>query len=196
MLRFTVLLLATSACEPGDRGSAPLARADTLAIDRDRCIVPPGATDDPRLIAARCAELFAMRNGYTDLPPVADSAQWVWEGMGLGIEGRRNSLERRAHALCGDIRTDPAVLVVFRFGRGHGAPPGITETGEVLQQPPAGRAVVVPSDFSSMRFMHQDLLLPTPESKQFEMSCRILYDSGASSVPPAEQANAGDDPAP
>ena len=187
MLWFAVLLLAAVACEPRDRGSAPLARADTLAIDRDRCIVPPGATDEPRLIAARCAELFVVRNGYTDLPPVADSAQWMWELMDLDIEGRRNKLQRRPFRACPEAEiTDGGFGVMFWFGEAQLMPQPEPEPGpeDTLPDPapeyepyvPHARVVVMRADYSEMRIVHQELL-PSVETPP---DCIAL----ASSPPP------------
>ena len=161
-------LAAACGQTPGENRLAD--RADTVTVDRQRCILPEGMPVSHRA-AARCAELFVQRNGYTDLPPVPDSTQWSYEFLDLGIEARRGRLERRAYAVCGNAQSDSVVLVLFRFsGPEFEAPPAMDERGKVTPPDRHGRAVQLRSDLSSMGLRHQDLLLPDSGSER----CRLL----------------------
>ncbi len=158
--RCWVGLLALSACAQEEHPAPLVARTDTVAIERDRCIVPAHTRDDPRLIAARCAALFVVRNGYTDVPPVPDSSQWVWEFMDLNIEHRRNSLEPQPVRSC---TAHDGFAVLFRY-----------------RDPEAGgtvRSLELTSAFSGLRFQHQAMLLaPLPSNS----SCVELASQGRS----------------
>lgn len=165
---FGLLLLVVSSCEPPERSSARLPGADTVEIDYDRCIVPPVTTADPRLIAASCAERFAVRNGYTDLRPVTDSSQWVLESMDFsGIEHRRNELRRRPFRVCsGDEGDDEGFGVLFWYGNDALPPEAMQGTGDIEAPDPDptidshvryARVLEMRSDFSGLRFVHQDV---------------------------------------
>ena len=139
-------LYTLSACDrPAPQRLIQVA-ADTITVEQQRCILPAGTVPSDSA-AIRCAELYVARNGYTDLPPVSDTAQRVGEFLDLGIEDRRNTLVRRAAALCrGDDHERPAFSVIFRRTSGEGA-----------------RSVLLNRDLSMMGIMHQDAEVPGPE---------------------------------
>ena len=159
--RFCMLLVLLGACErPGDGASGGSEHPDTIAVDRQRCILPPVISASSDSAAVRCAELYVARNGYTDLPPVPDSSQWTGEFMDLGMPGRRNTLERRAHSICrGTIEGDSVVSVIFACGPKY-------------EQAVRGRGVMATADLSYMRIEHQDFFLPTDSTPL--PGCRIL----------------------
>ena len=68
-----MLLALLAACERPEVG-ARAASADTIAVDGQRCILPNGTAPSDSA-AVRCAELYVARNGYTDLPPRAQSLE-------------------------------------------------------------------------------------------------------------------------
>ena len=54
-------------------------------------------------MARRCAELFVLQNGYTDLPAAEDSTRWVLENGEMGswprvLAARGGMLEREARS--------------------------------------------------------------------------------------------------
>jgi hypothetical protein len=70
-------------------------------------------------MARRCAELFVLQNGYTDLPAVDDSSRWVLERGEAGswprvLAAREGLLEREATAVQCSVRQ---CLVFFRIRR-------------------------------------------------------------------------------
>lgn len=139
-------LCTLSACDQSaPEQQAPVA-ADTIAVEQQRCILPAGTTPSDSA-AIRCAELYVARNGYTDLPPTPDTSQWVGEFLDLGMKHRRNTLQRRAAAICrGDDHERPAFSVIFRRTTGEGA-----------------RSVLLNRDLSMMDIMHQEAMVPGPE---------------------------------
>lgn len=152
-----LLVVLWVGCERSE-ADAPIEAADTIMVDRQRCILPPHFSASADLVAVRCAEIYVVRNGYTDLAPVPDSSQWVGEFMDLGMDYRRRELERHASALCrftgGDL---PPVLVIFRR-----APPA----------PEGARAVALEADLSYMKIMHQDAKVPAENNP--DSSCVLL----------------------
>ena len=150
------LLWLLVACEGSQERRQASAPADTITVDRQRCILPSGLSPSDSA-AVRCAELFVARNGYTDLPPHPDSSHWVGEFMDLGMEHRHDTLERRAVALCrGDDVELPAYRVIFRRTEGEGA-----------------RAVGLKADLSHMAIMHQDAAIPS--GSDLGGSCVLLH---------------------
>ncbi len=87
------------ACEGAPARGRFAAPPDTVTINKQRCILPPGMNVDEEA-AIQCAEMYIARNGYTDLPPVPDSTQWTGEFLDLGMEGRRNTIRRHAAFVC------------------------------------------------------------------------------------------------
>jgi hypothetical protein len=139
-------ILGSLACS--DRGQRPAvaARADTIAVDRDRCLVPSNLSRDPRTAAVRCAELFVIRNGYADLPPVADSSQWIGELVDLGIGGRRNMLVRTPIRAC---QSAHEFAVLFRY--------------QAAEYASMARVVVMSSRYDDLHLIHQGLwVVPLP----------------------------------
>ena len=70
-------------------------------------------------MARRCAELFVLQNGYTDLPAVEDSTRWVLESGEVGswplvLAGRGGMLEREARSVQCSMRQ---CIVFFRVRR-------------------------------------------------------------------------------
>lgn len=164
-MRTLFVLLACSLGGCGSPSGQPQAMtsADTVAVDRARCILPVGVAPSDS-VAAKCAELFVARNGYTDLPPVSDSMQWTPTFMEMGIRARRGMLERQVYALCGNVKTDSVVLAVFRPGPTADHPkPAQLESGQIIHSPQIVRALEMRSDLSVMRLIHQGLLLPNPK---------------------------------
>jgi hypothetical protein len=98
----------------------------------------------------RCAEWFVSRNGYTDLPPVADSAQLAHESIELAqpaaalVAARRNTLARRAALVCAGAKRAAGYTVAFLA-------PGDTTAG-------SGRAVTMDTAFADLRVEHVGFL--------------------------------------
>jgi hypothetical protein len=70
-------------------------------------------------MARRCAELFVLENGYTDLPATGDSTRWVQETNDRGpwprvLAGRGGMLERAATTVQCSLRQ---CVVFFRSRR-------------------------------------------------------------------------------
>jgi hypothetical protein len=149
--RYRSLVLCVAAwliagCDYAPRRTRTVTRADTVSIDRERCLLPPGLSPGDEA-AVRCAELYVARNGYTDLPPVPDSTQWVGEFLDLGMEYRRNTLKRRALAVC---RGDQIQYIVI-FPHTTGEP----VRGVALADEPGPRPAMY------VRVMHQDPAHPS-----------------------------------
>jgi hypothetical protein len=71
------------------------------------------------VMARRCAELFVLQNGYTDLPASDDSTRWVLEVGETGawhrvLASRGGSLERTAASVQCSMRQ---CVVLFRIRR-------------------------------------------------------------------------------
>ena len=70
-------------------------------------------------MARRCAELFVLQNGYTDLPATEDSTRWVMERGEVGswprvLAARGGMLHREASSVQCSMRQ---CIVVFRVQR-------------------------------------------------------------------------------
>jgi hypothetical protein len=70
-------------------------------------------------MARRCAELFVLENGYTDLPAAEDSTRWVLEHGEIGswprlLAARGGLLEREAKSVQCSMRQ---CIVSFRVRR-------------------------------------------------------------------------------
>jgi hypothetical protein len=70
-------------------------------------------------MARRCAELFVLQNGYTDLPAAEDSTRWVLEHGEIGswprlLAARGGMLEREARTVQCSMRQ---CIVFFRVRR-------------------------------------------------------------------------------
>jgi hypothetical protein len=152
-----LLVLTLSSCEAGPRSAERSARLDTFAVERNRCIVPPGLALSDSL-AIRCAELFVSQQGYTEAPPVSDTTKWVYEFMDVGVRERRATVAPDAYAICGSNQ-DEYVRVIFRHAPGIVSPPLWTDSG-IVASPPTGRAVRLSPNSSTMEFQHQDAYLP------------------------------------
>lgn len=150
-----------SGCRDLEADRPEIAVTDTISVDRQRCLLPAGVAPSDSA-AVRCAELFVQRNGYTDLPPVPDSTQWTGEFMDVGILGRHNMLQRRAHSICrGTIDGDSVVSVIFEYGPMYEQ----TDGGH-------GRGIMATADLSYIRIKHQDFVLPSVSTSW--PSCEIL----------------------
>jgi hypothetical protein len=124
---FGALLICSllQACSRSEsrRGSGGLSATepDSVATDHRSCRIPAHSTETALGIAARCAELFLVHNGYTDLAPSSDSTQWMPEFLDSPpwsrIMGERhNRLQRHAAVVCKDLGLGPIYLVGFRRG--------------------------------------------------------------------------------
>jgi hypothetical protein len=110
-------LAATAACA-GRRGGVPLHLAEWLRGDPQRCLLPRDLGENMEAMARRCAELFVLENGYTDLPATDDSTRWVLEAGDRGpwprlLAGRGGMLERAATTVQCSMRQ----CVVFFLSR-------------------------------------------------------------------------------
>ena len=70
-------------------------------------------------MARRCAELFVLQNGYTDMPAAEDSTRWVLEDGELGtwprvLAARGGMLEGQAKSVQCSMRQ---CIVFFRVRR-------------------------------------------------------------------------------
>jgi hypothetical protein len=120
------------------------------------------------VLARECAELFIIRNGYTDLPPVPDSTQWVPEFMDTGVAERRRMLRRRAIAVCDFARRADAVSVIFAYDSTFPLPKPATENEPRAK---TGRVVEVGAD-GSLALVHQDVFLPETSEGCHDGQCR------------------------
>jgi hypothetical protein len=140
-----------------------------VRIERQRCIYQPGTGASDDVLVRQCAELFVIRNGYTDLPPVPDSSQWVSEFIDVGNANRRHMLQRRAVAVCDFARRADAVSVIFAYGPTFPLP--VEEGKEYQPRPKVGRAVEVGRD-GSIAVVHQDVFLPDTTNRFHGGRCR------------------------
>ena len=161
-----LLLLASPACATDAPRTKSLGQ---VRIDRERCIPPPGTVVRGDDLTRRCAELFVIHNGYTDLPPVPDSIQWVAEFMDVGIANRRRMLRRRALAVCDFARRAGAVSVIFEYDPAFPLP--AEEGADDEQRRLTGRAVEVGPD-GLISVVHQDVFLPDTTNRFHEGRCR------------------------
>jgi hypothetical protein len=70
-------------------------------------------------MARRCAELFVVQNGYTELPAAEDSTRWVLENGEAGswpvvLAARGGMLERESKSVQCSLRQ---CIVLFRLRR-------------------------------------------------------------------------------
>jgi len=70
-------------------------------------------------MARRCAELFVLQNGYTDMPAAEDSTRWVLEHGEIGswprlLAARGGMLEREARSVQCSMKQ---CIVFFRVRR-------------------------------------------------------------------------------
>jgi hypothetical protein len=113
------LVLALAAGCAGRRAGVPPHVADWLRADPQRCLLARDLRDNMEAMARRCAELFVLENGYTDLPATGDSTRWVMEAGERGpwprvFAGRGGMLERAATAVQCSMRQ---CVVFFRSRR-------------------------------------------------------------------------------
>jgi hypothetical protein len=111
-------LAVLGACA-GGRAGVPTHVAEWLRADPQRCLLPRDLRDNMEAMARRCAELFVLENGYTDLPATDDSSRWVLEAGDDGpwprvLAGRGGMLERGATAVQCSMRR---CVVFFRSRR-------------------------------------------------------------------------------
>lgn len=124
--------------------------------------------ESPEETAARLAEEFVARNGYTDLPAERDKLSYEsLEGAGDDdslLEMRRDTLERKAYAVFPGARRDAdGWTVVFRY-----APPYVryddgSDEGFPTEQ--RGRGVTMDKNFRSLRVEHVDINLAKVKKK-------------------------------
>jgi hypothetical protein len=93
-------LTASAACA-GRRAGVPDHLAEWLRTDPQRCLLARDLGENMEAMARRCAELFVLENGYTDLPATGDSTRWVMEAGDRGpwprvLAGRGGMLQRTA----------------------------------------------------------------------------------------------------
>jgi hypothetical protein len=113
------LALALGAGCAGGRPGVPLHVAEWLRTDPQRCLLARDLRENMEAMARRCAELFVLENGYTDLPATEDSTRWVM-GAGEGgawprvLAGRGGMLAREATTVQCSMRQ---CVVFFRNRR-------------------------------------------------------------------------------
>jgi hypothetical protein len=113
------LLIAVLACGGARPLRVPANVAPWLRADPQRCLLPRDLRDGMEIMARRCAELFVLENGYTDLPATGDSARWVQEVGDRGtwplvLSTRSGTLERTAATTQCSVRR---CTVLFRARR-------------------------------------------------------------------------------
>lgn len=111
-------LAAATACA-GRPAGVPHHLADWLRADPQRCLLARDLGENMEAMARRCAELFVLENGYTDLPATDDSTRWVTEAGDRGpwprvLAGRGGMLERAAVIVQCSVRQ---CVVFFRSRR-------------------------------------------------------------------------------
>ena len=95
------LALTGAAACAGRPSGVPQDLAEWLRGDPQRCLLARDLGENMEAMARRCAELFVLENGYTDLPATDDSTRWVLEVGDRGpwprvLAGRGGMLERTA----------------------------------------------------------------------------------------------------
>ncbi len=93
--------------------------APWLRDDPQRCLLTRDLGENMEAMARRCAELFVLQNGYTDLPATEDSTRWVLEGDEVGgwrqvLAGRIGMLDRQSTTVQCSMRQ---CIVFFRVRR-------------------------------------------------------------------------------
>ena len=114
-----MFLLATTAACAGRRAGVPHDLAAWLRADPQRCLLSRDLGENMEAMARRCAELFILENGYTDLPATDDSTRWVLEADDQGpwprvFAARGGMLERGASMVQCSVRQ---CVVFFRARR-------------------------------------------------------------------------------
>jgi hypothetical protein len=113
------LLIAALACGGANPPRAPARVAPWLRADPQRCLLTRDLREGMEVMARRCAELFVLENGYTDLPATEDSTRWVQEVGDRGtwlrvLSTRSGTLERTAATVQCSVRR---CTVLFRARR-------------------------------------------------------------------------------
>jgi hypothetical protein len=113
------LLLAMTAACAGRPAGVPHDLAAWLRTDPQRCLLARDLGENMEAMARRCAELFVLENGYTDLPATDDSTRWVLEAGDRGpwlrvLAARFGMLERGATTVQCSVRQ---CVVFFRDRR-------------------------------------------------------------------------------
>ena len=110
---------------PGARQIVPQTTQRVRAAPREhidhpqRCLLVRDLGENMEAMARRCAELFVLQNGYTDLPAAEDSTRWVLEHGEIGswprlLAARGGMLEREARTVQCSMRQ---CIVFFRVRR-------------------------------------------------------------------------------
>jgi hypothetical protein len=113
------LMIAVIACGGARPPRAPVNVAPWLRADPQRCLLSRDLREGMEIMARRCAELFVLENGYTDLPASGDSTRWVQEVGDRGtwplvLSIRSGTLERTAATTQCSVRR---CTVLFRARR-------------------------------------------------------------------------------
>jgi hypothetical protein len=113
------LLIAVLACGGAGQPRLPVKVAPWLRADPQRCLLRRDLREGMEIMASRCAELFVLENGYTDLPATEDSTRWVQEvgdrdAWPLVLSTRSGTLERKAATVQCSVRR---CTVLFRARR-------------------------------------------------------------------------------
>jgi hypothetical protein len=113
------LLIAAVACAGTSPPRVPAKVAPWLRADPQRCLLRRDLREGMEIMARRCAELFVLENGYTDLPATDDSTRWVQEAGDRGtwprvLSTRSGSLDRTAATVQCSVRR---CTVLFRAHR-------------------------------------------------------------------------------
>ncbi|MBC8139219.1 MAG: hypothetical protein H8F28_25375 [Fibrella sp.] len=115
--------------------------------------------------AVRAAEEFIKRNGYTDLPPTQDKIKLSYESIEWAensekmLEGRRDTLERRAYGYRKYSRRGAGWTVVFRYKEPSVSGDKNRREIYIRSDGKGGRAVTMDSFGRNMRVEHVDFRL-------------------------------------
>ncbi|MFL5492805.1 MAG: hypothetical protein ACJ8DC_00320 [Gemmatimonadales bacterium] len=113
------LLVGALACGAASPARVPAKVAPWLRADPQRCLLRRDLREGMEVMARRCAELFVLDNGYTDVPATDDSTRWVQEVGDRGpwrrvLSTRRGTLDGVAATVQCSARS---CTVLFRAHR-------------------------------------------------------------------------------
>ena len=113
------LLITALGCGGAGPPRVPPKLAPWLRADPHRCLLTRDLREGMETMARRCAELFVLENGYTDLPATDDSTRWVQEAGDRGawprvLSARSGTLDRTAATVQCSVRR---CTVLFRARR-------------------------------------------------------------------------------
>ncbi len=150
--------LVVLACTLTASASAQTRAAADAADPLRRCAIARDSAEPADRFALRCAERFAVEQGYTELPGLTDTTLIVPEGIEWSSSKtewrsqRHGSLEPRALGVCTGPKDYP-YTVVFRYRKVRGA-----------------RGLTLDTAFGFLRMQHQDFRLDAVEKRL--LGCR------------------------